>query len=56
MVVEEHIAFWETWAGRRIERSGQHLLEGALTPIQIDLERQIGLYEEPNVWVEYSLN
>jgi GNAT superfamily N-acetyltransferase len=56
MVVEEHIAFWETWAGRRIERSGQYLLEGALTPIQIDLERQIGLYEEPNVWVEYSLN
>ena len=54
MVVEEHIAFWETWAGRRFETSGDYVLEGALVPISIDLERQIGRYEEPNVWVTYS--
>lgn len=54
MVVEEHIAFWETWAGRRFERSGEYLLKGALVPIKIDLERQRGRYEEPNVWVSYA--
>jgi len=54
MVVEEHLAFWETWAGRRFESSGHHLLEGALVPISIDLEQQTGAYEEPNVWVAYS--
>lgn len=54
MVVEEHVAFWETWAGRRFEASGDYLVEGALAPIHIDLERQIGRYEEPNVWVAYS--
>ena len=54
MVVEEHIAFWETWAGRRFETSGQYLVEGALVPVSIDLERQIGRYEEPNVWVAYD--
>jgi hypothetical protein len=54
MVVEEHVAFWETWAGRRFEASGQYLIEGALVPISIDLERQIGRYEEPNVWVAYA--
>jgi GNAT superfamily N-acetyltransferase len=55
MVVEEHIAFWETWAGRRIERSGEYVLEGALSPILIDLEAETGRYEEPNIWIAYSL-
>jgi hypothetical protein len=54
MVVEEHVAFWETWAGRRFEQSGEYLLEGALVPITIDVERQRGRYEEPNVWVSYA--
>ena len=54
MVVEEHIAFWETWAGRSFETSGRYLVEGALVPISIDLDRQIGRYEEPNVWVAYA--
>lgn len=54
MVVNEHVAFWETWAGRRFETSGEYVLEGALVPISIDLERQMGLYEEPNVWVTYA--
>ena len=54
MVVEQHIAFWETWAGRRFEHSGEYLVEGALAPINIDIERQVGRYEEPNVWVAYS--
>jgi len=54
MVVEEHIAFWETWAGRRFEKSGEYLLDGALVPISIDLESRVGVYKEPNVWVSYS--
>ena len=54
MVVEEHVAFWETWAGRRFEQSGEYVVEGALVPISIDVERQIGRYEEPNVWVSYA--
>ncbi len=54
MVVEQPIAFWETWAGRRFEASGEYILDGALAPIIIDVEQQIGRYEEPNVWVAYS--
>lgn len=54
MVVKEHIAFWETWAGRTFETSGEYLVEGALVPISIDLENQMGVYEEPNVWVAYA--
>jgi hypothetical protein len=54
MVVHEHIAFWENWSKQRFERSGAYALEGALAPVSIDLDRQTGKYEEPNVWVAYA--
>lgn len=54
MVVHEPIAFWENWAKRRFERSGPYALDGALVPVEIDLDRQTGIYEEPNVWVGYA--
>ena len=54
MVVEEHIAFWETWTKRQFDQTGNYLLDGALTPVHIDLESQRGRYEEPNVWVAYA--
>jgi hypothetical protein len=54
MVVKEHIAFWETWTGRTFEESGQYIVDGALVPISIDLDNEVGVYEEPNVWVAYA--
>lgn len=55
MVVREHIGFWENWSNQRFERSGEYEFDGALVPVEIDLERQIGRYEEPNVWVAYPV-
>lgn len=55
MVVDEHIGFWENWSGRKFERSGPHVIEGAIAPVQIDLKRQRGRYEEPNIWVAYTV-
>jgi len=54
MVVHEPLAFWETWANQTYERSGSYVLDGALAPVDIDIDNQIGRYEEPNVWVTYS--
>jgi len=54
MVVHEPVAFWENWSKQRFETSGDYALEGALAPVKIDLDRQIGTYEEPNVWVSYA--
>lgn len=53
MVVEEDLAFWESWGGRRFERSGLYEVEGALVPVKIDVDSRVGLYQEPNVWVGY---
>jgi hypothetical protein len=55
MVVDEPVAFWENWSRQRFESSGAYPLEGALAPIKIDLDRQTGIYEEPNVWVAYGI-
>ncbi len=55
MVVNEPIAFWENWSKQRFESSGAYPIEGALAPVKIDLDRQTGIYEEPNVWVSYGV-
>jgi hypothetical protein len=38
----------------RSTAEGGYALEGALAPIEIDLDNQSGTYEEPNVWVWYD--
>jgi hypothetical protein len=54
MVVEEPIAFWETWTRKTYTSSGSYTIDGALVPLDIDLERGVGRYEEPNIWVTYD--
>ncbi len=53
MVVEEPVGFWEAWTGKSIEHSGQMAIEKGIVPVEIDMERNIGRYAEPNVWVVY---
>ena len=54
MVVREPLGFWENWSNKRFEESGRYTLKGGIAPVAIDLDRQIGTYEEPNVWVAYA--
>jgi hypothetical protein len=54
MVVEEPVAFWETWTGRTFDKSGAYAIDGALAPVEVDLDRGVGRYEEPNVWFAYQ--
>jgi hypothetical protein len=54
MVVHEPIGFWENWSKQRFEETGRYALAGAIEPVTIDVDRQTGTYEEPNVWVAYS--
>lgn len=54
MVVEEPIAFWETWSKQEYPESGAYAIEGALVPLEIDRDRGVGRYAEPNIWVTYA--
>lgn len=46
---------WEAWTGMRFPESGKYVVAGALTPIAIDTQLDLGAYIEPNVWVLHEL-
>lgn len=54
MVVHEPLGFWENWSNKRYEETGAYALQGGIAPVKIDVDRQTGTYEEPNVWIAYS--
>ena len=35
--------------------SGDYVVPGALQPVAVDRERDVGRYEEPNVWVRHRI-
>jgi hypothetical protein len=49
------IADWESWTGLSFKESGRYVVEGALTPVRIDVEADMGTYIEPNLWMTYDL-
>lgn len=53
MVIEGSVADWEQWAGMRFPESGDYVVPGALNPVSIDREADLGRYVEPNVWMHH---
>ncbi len=55
MLIEGTVAEWEQWTGMAFPESGDYVVPGALQPVAVDRERDIGRYEEPNVWVHHRI-
>jgi hypothetical protein len=55
MVVEGTVAQWSSWTGGSFPASGAYVVPGALAPVHIDVEGDLGRYAEPNVWVEHRI-
>lgn len=49
------VAQWEGWTGLAMPETGRYVVEGALAPVDIDRERDEGVYVEPNVWTVHRL-
>jgi GNAT superfamily N-acetyltransferase len=45
------VADWEEWAQMAFPETGSYVVPGAFAPVEIDRERDEGLYLEPNVWM-----
>jgi GNAT superfamily N-acetyltransferase len=56
MEVRGSVAQWEKWTGMRFPDSGEYVVPGALTPVAMDLEKDEGVYRDPNVWMAYRLD
>ncbi|MCP4704694.1 MAG: GNAT family N-acetyltransferase [candidate division Zixibacteria bacterium] len=50
------VSQWEEWTGQKFPESGLYTVYGALVPITIDCEADLGEYIEPNVWIYHSID
>lgn len=46
---------WESWTGLVFPQSGEYYIPGALKPMTMDIEKDEGIYVEPNVWMVHEL-
>lgn len=55
MVITDTVSRWEEWTGLRFPDSASYVVTGAFQPVTIDLRRNVGRYEEANVWMRHPL-
>ncbi len=54
-VIRGRRAEWEQWTGVKFPQSGQYVIDGALNPMEMNIERDRGVYIEPNVWMVHKI-
>ncbi|HEY8270415.1 MAG TPA: hypothetical protein VIG33_05960 [Pseudobdellovibrionaceae bacterium] len=55
VVIKATLSKWREWTGEALHQSGELLLPKGLVPLKVDVDANIGIYCEPNVWVHYRL-
>jgi GNAT superfamily N-acetyltransferase len=53
MVITGTVAEWEEWTGLALPETGRYVVPGALDLVEIDRERDLGRYAEPNLWMRH---
>jgi hypothetical protein len=49
------VAEWEAWTGIVFPESGRYVVPGALPTVVIDRERDLGRYDDPNIWMRHPV-
>jgi GNAT superfamily N-acetyltransferase len=55
MIISGSIAEWREWTGLEFPVSGPYIVEGALSPVEVDLAGDRGVYLDPNIWMVHDL-
>ncbi len=55
LIVAGRISEWEEWTGMSFPESGPYVVPGALQPVRMELERDEGRYEDPNIWMRHPV-
>jgi len=55
MTVVGSLDDWRAWTGMSFDSDGLVQVPGALVPVRCDLDRDLAVYVEPNVWVHHPL-
>lgn len=54
MFISGTVCEWQEWTNQTFPGSGKYIVSGALNPIDIDIEKDIGTYIEPNIWIVHK--
>ena len=55
MTIRGTRADWEEWTGMKFPQTGTYHIPGALNPMGMDIEKDEGVYIEPNVWMVHTI-
>jgi len=55
MIIRGTRAEWEQWTGMKFPQSDMYIIPGALNPMQMNVEKDEGVYIEPNVWLVHQI-
>lgn len=55
MTIPAGIAEWQDWTGLTLPKSGRYWFPGGLAPLDVDCERDVAVYVEPNLWMRHKL-
>jgi GNAT superfamily N-acetyltransferase len=55
VVITATLNKWREWTGLSLQENGEHNLPHGLVPLSVDLQKGIGIYREPNVWLRYRI-
>ncbi len=47
------VSEWEAWTGMVFPASGEYVIPGGLSTLQVDRGADEGIYVEPNIWVQH---
>lgn len=53
MKISGDVEFWKDILQLNKISSGKHIVEGGLSRVEINVEKNFGIYNEENVWVVY---
>lgn len=54
MCISGRVAEWESWTDMSFQDTGEYVIPGALTPVKMNIEKDVGVYVEPNVWFVHT--
>jgi GNAT superfamily N-acetyltransferase len=55
MLIKGTVSQWQNWTGMYFAETGDYIIDGGLVPVHIDVEKDIGIYIEPNVWMIHKI-
>jgi hypothetical protein len=55
IIITGTVADWQQWTGLPMPGTGHYVVPRALAPIDVDHERDLVSYTEPNVWVRHEI-